>query len=423
MDADATKRAAAAEARRQKILARGAERLSRITVGTPLTTTDASESSAPSELAAPAAATPDQADASSAGPSTDQHPIAAAAAAPTAVDVGEAAATSLEAAVAEEASVPAAVLASADPMLQEVLSGSGGQLGQDTAALQAAQRDAEQALHMLLNQLAGSGGAPFLARQPQSPSPSSGVGPSGRTAGMGGNDGEGSRGTAAAAATGARRSSPSGATTPAAATAAGSGSSRLLLALAAAVAAFAGLFLGPQLTAAVEATRRLRCAAAVALAALLYGGVVEPAHLQLPAVVALLVLQVALIGAARALGGTTAAAAAAAGGRSALGLGLGKSASGADLANGSDADDVAGASSAAAAPSAAGGAAAAGAPPARFDWAALVPGLRPLLDKLSSAGALVSGLFGDMAVFVVSYLVLDAYSQVAGRRAVVRASP
>ncbi|EFJ45590.1 hypothetical protein VOLCADRAFT_94072 [Volvox carteri f. nagariensis] len=429
MDQDVAKRAAAAEARRQKILARGSERLNRITVGTPLPSAETLNPTPTSERAAseatslglagasaavkPSQLRPNDRDSEVSDPVTDTTTTAA-----------------VEATVSEAPLKSAhadALLASADPMLQQLLRGSGGQSHPDEDAFQAsAQREAEQALHMLLNQLAGPAGVPYLAAQRSPPqsvqvdgSATTAVGSSGRTVtglrggvGVGGDDGPFAPSPSVAAAAAAARAPPhasgSGRRTATTASAAGSsGGGGMLLSVAAVAATVTGVLLGPQLTAAVAATHRLRCLAAVALAAALYSGLVEPAHLGLPPIVSLLVLQLALIAATRWLlprsgggrGGASPSATAA--WRSAAG-GLSQTASGAELA-GDDGDATA------ASPPAA---AAAVLPVPRADWAALVPGLRPLLDKVSSAGVLVSGLAGDVAVFVVSYMVLDAWGRV-----------
>lgn len=78
-----------------------------------------------------------------------------------------------------------------------------------------------------------------------------------------------------------------------------------------------------------------------------------------------------------------------------------------------DADSTSGAGGAAAAAAAAGGGAS---PPPKFDWLTLVPGLRPLLDGLSSIQALVGGLVGDGAVFVATTVALAACRELAWPR-------
>ncbi len=52
--------------------------------------------------------------------------------------------------------------------------------------------------------------------------------------------------------------------------------------------------------------------------------------------------------------------------------------------------------------------------PAPADWLSLVPGLRPLLDSLSSLAALVSGLWADVAVYLVAGALMGAVQQVVG---------
>lgn len=175
MDTDAANRVVAAEARRQKILARGVERLSRITVGTPLQVSTTSNNTS-IELAAPAARL------EAVNHSVSEHTPPLQIETQPLVEHFVCDTSDESEAGTEEA---AAVLASADPILQQVLRGSGDQATPSAASVQAAQRDAEQALHMLLNQLAGSAGVPYLTqRQPPGADGGSGVASSpGRLAG------------------------------------------------------------------------------------------------------------------------------------------------------------------------------------------------------------------------------------------------
>ncbi|GIL64019.1 hypothetical protein Vafri_18007 [Volvox africanus] len=408
MDSDAARRAAAAEARRQKILARGTERLNRITVGTPLPI-DSLNENVKTDLSAPVAVDSASAAADPAPTPCGNHQVTSTAADTDVIQGG----------CVPEASVAADSLASSDPMLQQILRGSVFQNVQNEEEMQRAYQNAEQALHMLLNQLAGPAGLPYLTQR-QASDTDVGAGSSAVSLSC----------HAEGATSGGRNSTevgqtPSDPSKPGATgrvkptanyTGAGAGvssscsrSSGFLLALAATVVAFLGQVLGPQLAVAMETTRRLRCAAALALAVVLYSHVVEVGHLGLPPLQALLILQAALIAAARVRllqEPSVAAVATLAGGGSTSGANLSAGAGG----GGGGGTNVAGAAAAAPTlellPTA----------PRRFDWATLVPGLRPLLDNLSSAHALVSGLLGDMAVFVVSYLVLDAWGRIGGHQ-------
>ncbi|GLI71437.1 hypothetical protein VaNZ11_016651 [Volvox africanus] len=416
MDSDAARRAAAAEARRQKILARGTERLNRITVGTPLPI-DSLNQNVKTDLPEPVAVDSASADADPA-PTPCENYQEAASIADTYV---------IEGVCVQEDSGAANSLASADPMLQQILRGSVVENLQSDEEMQRAYQNAEQALHMLLSQLAGPAGLPYLTPR-QASDTDAGAGSNAVSSSC---HAEGATsGSTNATEVGQTRSDSSepgviGRVKPTSnyTGAGGSSSSRssgFLLALIGTVVAFLGQLLGPQLAVAMETTRRLRCVAALALAVVLCSHVVEVGHLGLPPLLALLILQVALIAAARVLllrkSSVAAVAALAAGGvRFTPGV-ISQSTSGGDVSaaggGGSGGDDTNAAGAAAAAPTLV---LVPTAPP-RFDWETLVPGLTPLIDKMYSAHALVSGLLGDLAVFVVSYLVLDAWGHIGGHK-------
>ncbi|GIL91371.1 hypothetical protein Vretimale_17755 [Volvox reticuliferus] len=154
MDSDAARRAAAAEARRQKILARGAERLNRITVGTPLPI-DSLLENVKTDLPAPVAVDSSLADADPAPAPRENDRINASVA-----DIDVTDGTSVL-----EPSGAATLLASSDPMLQQILRRSDVQNFQNEEDMQKAYQNAEQALHVLLNQLAGPAGLPYLTQR------------------------------------------------------------------------------------------------------------------------------------------------------------------------------------------------------------------------------------------------------------------
>ncbi|GIM14884.1 hypothetical protein Vretimale_17755 [Volvox reticuliferus] len=322
MDSDAARRAAAAEARRQKILARGAERLNRITVGTPLPI-DSLLENVKTDLPAPVAVDSSLADADPAPAPRENDRINASVA-----DIDVTDGTSVL-----EPSGAATLLASSDPMLQQILRRSDVQNFQNEEDMQKAYQNAEQALHVLLNQLAGPAGLPYLTQRQASETDagagSNAVSSSGRAEGAvsGGRTAtevsQTPTGTSKPGASGRVR--PTSNYTGACGGGSVAGSSGFLLGLTAAVAAFSCQLLGPQLLVALEASRRLRCAAAVALAVALYCHAVEVGHLGPSPLGTLIILQVALIAATRVLllrgSSATAVAATVAGGvRSTSGL-------------------------------------------------------------------------------------------------------
>ncbi|KAG2486608.1 hypothetical protein HYH03_014776 [Edaphochlamys debaryana] len=390
MDDAAAKRAAAAEARRQKILARGTDRLNRITVGTPIAAVDGGDAAGPSEAAA---ATSGAAPSDAHGDAPTTAPAPAAAPAPRS-PAAEPAATSDDAPSPSQQQPAPSTVAQPDPPgtapaaepVAEPGSSSSGDADLDAETSQQMEQ-MEQALHALLNRLAfdpmaqgaPAAGAlpPDLQAEPRQP-------PAQRPA-------------TAAPATAA---SPRGPAT-ASPRAAGTGAVAPPSAAVARLAALLLLVLGPALTAAVERTRAVRLVLAVGLAvAVRYGilpGLLEAGPL--PPVVLLLFTQVALIAGTHMVPSEQPRR-----------LRLSKSTEALLGASGdAGADDDATAAS-----TAASSAAAAGQPPPRFDWVSLVPGLRPFLDSVAAARSLAAGLLGDVSVYLVALVLMG---ESAGRGA------
>ncbi|PNW72422.1 hypothetical protein CHLRE_16g678101v5 [Chlamydomonas reinhardtii] len=369
-DDAAAKRAALAEARRQKILARGADRLNRITLGTPIP-----EATPPSTVTEPEAAPEIAATAEAPAPAL---------AAPAPEPAGPAAPAS----PAQAADAPGS---SANPDLPV-------DAPEDVAA---SMRQAEQAMHALLNQLSDP-------RPGQSPADSD---VASLLQAMAAQAGAGNPAAAPRSlelgAEASRRPTPSQTVGPAAR--GGRGVGRVLEAVLGGVGSLLLGVAGPRLSGAVSRTQLARCLLALAAAAALQSGLLEPAALGVPPMVLLLLTEVALVAGAWVL--------ARGGGADGLGRsgGMSRVGSSSTILDGmaADADSTSGAGGAAAAAAAAGGGAS---PPPKFDWLTLVPGLRPLLDGLSSIQALVGGLVGDGAVFVATTVALAACRELAWPR-------
>lgn len=236
VDEAAAKRAAA-EARRQKILARGKDRLAKITVGTPMEGGEAAEAPQAQETSA------------------QEAPVAAAPSEPGPT-------------AAPEAKQGQPQSAAAETFDSQVVQAT---LDKVTASL--SNQDAEKALHQLLNHLAFGDTAPSLQQQDQvRPVPSDAV--------------AGSRSTPLGMSPSASRGvmpgfedllGPSGPAGPAAGPSA---------------PAFTVPFLGPKLSAAIQKTRLARCLAAIILAFCLINSYIDPRDLQMPPAIFLLFSQV-----------------------------------------------------------------------------------------------------------------------------------